>query len=327
MASSNELDILRRALGEPPPGAEQRASARARLDTAIDTELRAGRPRSSSRRLRAIAATAAALTVIAAVAWVVVWSDEPASALEALARSARQVDPMEVPPGAFAYTRSEHVALVGGPGDQFPGIDDEEVAYLLPTTREAWIRADGFVQLATTTHPPFFFDPRVEAAYYQAGHDRIDGIGETVTSVFGEVEDPFAGVQWPTDREELAGVLEEWVHLGPGEPPREVQLLQLVAAILRERILEPDIRAALIEVLATLDLQVTVADNLVTVTVDYEQRFSLRYSVSFDDEANLSSESTRLLDTTDEPHIPAGTVISRATYTPPIIVPDLQPPD
>jgi hypothetical protein len=326
MASSNELDILRRALGEPLPGAEQRASARTRLDAVINVELSAGRHPGRRQRLTMIA-VAAALTVVAAVVLVMVSSGEPASALEALARVARQVDPIEVPPGAFAYTRSEHVALVGGPGDQFPGIDDEQVAYLLPTTRESWTRSDGFVQLVTTNNPPIFFDPRVEAAYYQAGHDRIDGVGDTVISVFGEVEDAFAGVEWPTDREELAGVLEEWVHLGPGEPPREVQLLQLVAAILRERILEPDIRAALIEVLATLDFQVTAANNIVTVTVDYQQQAPLRYSVSLDGEANLRSESTTLLDTTDEPHIPAGTVISRATYTPPVIVPDLQPPE
>jgi len=325
MSTSDEFEVLRRAVGQPPPAGVRRVRAREQLDAAIDAEVAQDRP-PTRRRRGVVAATAVAVVAVAAVAYLAVGSRAPASALQELAEAARQVDPIEVPPGAFAYTRSEHVVLVGGPGDQFPGVEEELVAYLLPTTRESWIRDDGYVQLVTDTHPPAFFDPRVEAAYFEAGLDRLDGVGETVTTVFGEVTDPFPGIAWPTDRDKLEALMEELIPDEAGQPPREVQLLELAAAILRERIVEPTVRATLVEVLATLDLEVKSTDDAVTVTVTYDQGGQLRYSVTFDNEANLITETTILLDASDEPYIPAGTAIRHSAYTPPVIVPDLQPP-
>lgn len=324
MTDSHELEVLRSAVGEPPAAA-RRVVARARLDAAIAAEIAAGhRPR--SRRSLRLALGTAFLVLVGVTVYLAAWSGTPASALQALAQAARQVDPLDVPPGAFVYTTSERIDLGSMPGGNLPGIDDELVGYLLPTSIESWRSNDGFVQLVTTAHPPVFFDPRVEAAYYEAGLDRVDRVGDTVSETFADVGEPFAGIVWPTDPDQLLSLMRALIPQGEGQPPPEVRLLNLAATLLRGTVIEPDLRATVLEVLATLELEVDAEDESLIVAVTYQDWALTRYSVTFDDRGNIVAESTILSDGADMPYIPAGTIISHATYTVPVSVPDLQRP-
>ena len=325
MTDSHELEVLRRAVGEPPPAADRRVVARTRLDAAIAAELAAGR-RPRSRRSLLLALGSTLLVLVGAAVYLAVWSSAPVSALQVLAQAARQVDPLDVPPGAFVYTTSERIDLGSLPGGNLPGIDDELVGYLLPTSIESWRRDDGFVQLVTTIHRPVFFDPMVEEAYYRAGLDRVDRVGDTGSETFADVGGAFAGIVWPTDPDQLLSLMEELIPQGEGQPPREVRLLNLAATLLRGTVIEPDLRAMVLEVLASLELEVDAEDESLIVAVTYQDWARTRYSVTFDDRGNVVAESTILIDGADMPYIPAGTVVSHALYTPPVIVPDLLPP-
>ena len=59
------------------------------------------------------------------------------AALVEIAQAARQATPIEVPPGSYISTTSEQTDLAIRPGGEF-GLEQESVAYLLPTTRQIW---------------------------------------------------------------------------------------------------------------------------------------------------------------------------------------------
>lgn len=305
------LDWLRQHTNpqDPTPGEIERA--RARLTVAIQAEKQATRRRTPRRRylMRLVAAVAVA---VATVVLVPVAVRQPAeAALIEIAQAARQAQPVDVPDGSFIYAESTGFNLVGREGDEF-GLPGGSVAYLLPRTRRVWRSPDHqFVRLETTHGEPRFFDPAHEAAYYQLGLDRTDNIGKTIREEFTEIADPVDEIQWPTNPNDLRQTMDE--YLGSATPA-PAELVDLAVNILRERSPSPPLRAAVLELLADLPVDlIRQDDHTTTIGVTNNGRHQT-YTLSLD--GQLRAETATLIDGDPSSGIPPGTQTTDIEYQP-----------
>jgi hypothetical protein len=315
------LAQLRRLAGDPQPSPSEEAAALARLRQAVaaagttGTEMR-------GRLGWLVPATAAVAVIIAAVAMSLVLRPSPAEAmLTEIAQASRRATPSDIPTGAFIYQQSDSVDLVVRSGSEL-GLDRPTVAYLLPSHREAWRQpATRFLQSATTTGPPTFFDEEVEAAYYSHGGAALDRVGETVFERSTDVTDPILETDWPTTADELRRALEERLAQGGDTRPLDVQLFGSAAEILRETA-SPQLRGAILEVLATLPVELLDrrSDGAITIALTYDRPPTTRDTLTIATDGTLIARSTTWLEPDPQLRTPAGTTISTTTHQPSRIV-------
>jgi hypothetical protein len=238
----------------------------------------------------------------------------PAQAgLTELASAVELLDSDVLPPGSYAYTRSEQSNLSILPGSDF-GRDAEFVAYLLPSTRETWRDNQGTVQLRTTNHPPTFFTPETEAAYYQAGLDQLDQLNQPVTLTATGATNDFDQVAWSTNPDQLHQQMLDHIHQGGSDLPGHIQVFNLARQLLTETGASPPLRAAILRVLATLDLElIQQTPDRLQIAVTHQH---IRYTVTLDQTGNLISLSNTQLQPIPELGIPANTTTRQVTYQP-----------
>lgn len=315
--SDNEQDpieaLLRRVVGSPTPTEGERARAKAALNVAIVDEQRRG---TYSRRRLAQPALVAAIVTIVVFAGLLIRSDPAAAALGAIAAAAEKTDPLLVPAQSFAYTRSETTVLVVLPSDAFDQLSvlGDQVAYLLPQTRESWVAPEGVVQLKVFTGTPIFFDAEAESAYYGAGLDRLDLVGETVTETFTGVSG-ILDQTWPTDSGELADTIRSRLPPVRGLPV-EVEMLDIALDLLRETTASPQLRAAALRVIAHLDLDLVeqLPDGSATFAIEYNSPLPIRDTFTVDRNGQLLAETSTFTEGDPSLGIPSGTVTYQAQY-------------
>lgn len=330
---SNAFDpvvrALRRLAGQPQPTAADRRQAEEALQQAIDQEASKERRLRPPRRSWSIGFAIAAVVVIVGLTVQLLRPTAASAALSEIASAAERVDPLVIPAQSFAYTRSETTLLAVQPSDAFGDVKvpAQGVAYLLPQTREAWIGADGTVQLRLITHPPTFFIPDTEAAYYTAGLDLTDRVGETVTTTVSGASSLLKSRTWPIDPNQLLQVLRSLFPSDRGLP-EAVEILDLALDLLRETGAAPELRAALLRVLSTLDLELVErrSDGAVQFAVTYEAPLLTRDTFTLDPSGYLLEENTTLIEGDPNLSIPSGTVIWNALYEPTSIVESLSHP-
>lgn len=301
---------------EPTPDAVQRAQSR--LEAAIAAE-KAARPRiNARRRLASGIAAAIALGVAAVVVGSFLVRDPAEAALMEIAEAARQATSLEVPQGSFIFAESTGFDLVGREANEF-GLPGESVSYLLPRTRRVWKSPDDeFVMLEVTYGRPTFFDPAAEAAYYEMGLNEADQVGETVREQFTGVIDPVDEIDWPNNPESLLAEMTR--YLGT-DPPSTAELVNLAVNLLRERNPSPQLRAATLEVLADLPVDVIEQENdRVTIGVVEAGRMQ---GFTFSRIGWLLAETNTLIDGEPQSGIPPGTVTADIQYQPVEVVPSL----
>lgn len=310
------LDILRSGAHATEPTSAQTERARARLEREINAE-RNPRAASGSKRVRRVfvaAAVAAALIVVA----IPLLNTSPAqAALTEVARAARQATPLDIPEGNYITVTSEGTNLGARPGEDF-GLDEEFVAYLLPTTREIWRQpSERFFSIRTTVGKPVFFDPQTEAAYYTAGLDEDDRVGETYTEQFTDVADPIIETDWPTDPINLRRSMEAFIG-DSGTDATDADIFILASNILREANPPPELRGAVIEVLAQLPITLKrpTADSIALSIIDGDRELAMTLT----SQGNLLAETITLLEPDSMLGIPAGTVLTNVTYKLPSVV-------
>jgi len=323
--NNDPFDLLGQGGGMPTPSPEEEASAFTRLESAIGAEQRM--MHRTVRRRWVIAAVAAIVVLIAGVGTLV--QPRPARAvLMELAEAARDATPLDVPAGSFIYVESERVDLISRPGSEF-GLDRAEVGYLLPTTREVW-RNPGvrFIQIRATVGTPQFFDRDVEAAYYALGLDKTDRVGETSVQQLVDVADVYVETDWPTDPGQLRQEMETAVANSDDQVPIEARLLGFAANLLRETNPSPQLRAAILEVLADLPLELEDQhqDGSITIGVTYRNPLLTRDAITVSQDGQLLAETTTLLEPDQELGIPEGTQISIAKYQLPTLTDRLDGP-
>jgi hypothetical protein len=319
---SNQKDpideVLRRLVAAPEPAEADRARADAALNRVIAD---AARSRRRTRRWVSVAA-AVAVVVLVGAAVVAIQVARPTAAQATLAAIARVVqisDPLTIPDTEYAYGRTESVALSVASPDALPG-RDTPLAYLLPQTRETWIGDQGAIHLRTTTDPPRFFNPRDEADYYAAGMDRVDGVGDTIDET---VVGPsiLEATDWPTDPEKLLETIETMFPPERGFT-RDAEVIDIALDLIREPRTDPDLRAAVLQVIADLDLDLleTYPDGSATFSLTYRSPLLTRHSFTLTDNGYLVNETTTLLEPDSDLGVPADTETSRTTYTEPVLV-------
>lgn len=323
------LDRMRKAAESPTPSGDQERHAWARLQDAIAAEKARARKALVVRR-RWLPTTTVILAAAVVTAGVVslVGSNPAEATLIELAQAARRASLLEVPPGGFVYTRSERIDLAQHPGAEF-GLDRSFVSYLLPTSREVW-RDSGqrFFQMQITVDDPMFFDAATEAAYYASNLHLHDRVGETTEEQFVDVRDPVTEVDWPTDPALLRESMEDHV-VGEGDVrPVEVRIFDLAADLLRENNVPPDLRAALLEVLARLPIELVERhpDGSATFSISYQKPLATRDTKTFSAEGYLLAESSALLQEDAESGIPMDTIVESARYSIPKVVETLETP-
>ncbi|MFP4554794.1 MAG: hypothetical protein ACLFRT_13165 [Actinomycetota bacterium] len=249
------------------------------------------------------------------------------AAMEEIAQLVETVDPTQIPEQDFLYTDATVTSLVVVPADMLgdPAYEGDFLPYLLPSRRETWYGSDNTLQIRTTNQPPVFFSEEDEAAYYTAGLDDQDRIGETTTDTFTDDRD-FS--TWPTNPNELDAAIRERI---PPETsrPNEVEYLEIALGLIREVFTPPLLRATtltLIGRIPTLDL-VDQASEQTTFAIEYEQdEVETRQTFTLTSQGDLVSEETRVLEDHPRLGIPADTPVFTAQYSTPTIVDTLDQP-
>jgi hypothetical protein len=313
--------LIRREALPVEPSDEDYQRARRRLQVAIRHEEE--RRRRQVRRWLVPSLVAAALLVV--VGAIALFRPTPAeAALAEVAEAARNATPLDIPSGSFVYIRSERVDLAIRPGSEF-GLDQEFVAYLLPSTREIWRQPDTeFVQIRTTNHAPIFFDDAIEDAYYRLGLDATDRLGETQTQQLTGVVDPILEVDWPSEPSTLYEALRDYAARGGDDRPISVQIFDLATDLLREADPTPELRAAVVQVLARLPVRlVKQTSQTITIEITYTAPLATRDTITLSLEGELLVETSTLLEANSELGLPANTVVLKVDYQDARITDDL----
>ncbi len=307
--------LLRRLTGTPQPTVEERDQAERALTAAIDAEYRPpvrSRWQWGLRPIVGVAVLAVVLTVGS-----LILPDRASATLGEIAVAAEKTEPFNIPAQSFAYTRSETQVLSIMPADAFGQIAPpaERVAYLVPQTREAWISNQGVVQLRVTTGQPIFFSNEAETAYYAAGLDRIDQVGETVIERFTEVS--FLDQTWPTVPAELAQTIRDRFPPDRGLPD-VVEILDIALDLLRETAAPPELRAAVLRVIADLNLELLerLPNGNATFAIDYHSPLPTRDTFTINATGQLLAESSTLTSGNPDLALPVGTTTFQARYEP-----------
>lgn len=318
---------LRDWVGDPRPSAADVE----RMDEIVLAAIRSPRPTTAGFKhsARIVATAVVAVTAILVAVAVQLISPTPAqAALREIARAAVETSPLDVAPGEFAYRRSEERVLGVVPGEALGGSRTEPLAYLLSTDRETWTSADGdTLHSVSLTPPPTFFDPPDESAYYEAGLDQIDQIGETVTDTFTGVRTLLDEQDWPIDPDQLEASLRAAL---PEETERseDVELLDLAVDLLRLPDAAPELRSALLQVIGRLDLNLVERrdDGGAVLSVAYDLPTTTEFEVVIGGDGQLVSETTTLTNGDATLGIPAGTVVESVIYGPVVVTDGLTPP-
>jgi hypothetical protein len=244
--------------------------------------------------------------------------DPAQAALIEIARAARAASPIDVPSGSFILSESTRFDLAIRPGEEL-GVSSEFVAYQLPTSRRVWRAPEQrFFMVETIIGEPTFFSSEVEAAYYTAGIDEADKVGETITEQFSDVVDPLMETEWPTETDRLMEEMESFLQ---SEAPTPAQMVGLAADLLRETNPNPELRAALLEVLAQLPLDLEEQDDdSVTIGVTEDERLT---TLTLSRTGELQAETITLLEGDPQLGIPFRTVIEDVRHQPTQIVESL----
>lgn len=314
------FELLKNEAVPSEPTDEDGERARRRLEAAI---ARDQKPSGLGRRWPLLASAAA---LVAAVVLGVSFLHSPPAeaALGEIAEAARTATPLDIPDGSFVYTQSERVDLAIRPGIEF-GLDREFVAYLLPSVREVWRSPDtNFIQIRTTTGTPSFFDRQHETAYYAMGLEETDQLGEERTEQFTDAVDPILEFDWPTATNALHQALVDYTVQGGDERPEAVQVFSLATSLLREADPSPQLRAAVLEVIAGLPVELDEqTDQSITIAIVYDAALATRDTITLNSQGWLVAESSTLIEAEPELGIPAGTRVLDVTYRQGRIVEDL----
>lgn len=314
---------LRRLSGEPQPSSEAIERAHDQLQAAMSApDLVPLEKRGFNWRV------AVATAVSAAVAFVLVaqpFAASPATAaLLEIAEIAVQQDPLTATDSTLIYIRSQSTDLAVVPADDLgdTSFNHEHLVYLQPTAREQWTGDQGTVQIRSTNLEPIFFQRSDRDAYYTAGLDTIDRIGEAVTTT---VQIPLE--DWPTNIDDLDAAIRVQTAAGR-DLPADVEYLDVALDILTHAFTDPGLRADILTLMSRLrSLEVVSNAGTYEFSVDYiDAGVSTRLIFTLDSKGNLVSEQLRSLDANPIVGIPAGTVIHEAIYEAPRLVQSLQQP-
>ncbi|MDP9494099.1 MAG: hypothetical protein M3P87_02570 [Actinomycetota bacterium] len=304
------VDLALRAITTTlEPGPADFDTSRAKLTDAIAAAIPHQRP--MGRRSWAIGL---ALFLVVAVLVVQTVSISPAAAvITEFARVAEARDPLLIPDGDFAYIRTEATSISYAGSDALP--------YLLPENRETWIGDEGTARVSTTNLEPTFFALADETAYYAADLDEGDRLGETITITQTDINQILTEIDWPTDPDELEAMIRSVI----GDTDHDV--VETCLEMLRATLISPELRAAVLRVIAGLDLElVDDGPDGATFSMGLDRPFPMQLRFTLDDYGHLRFEERIQTEGNPDLGVAPGTVDYTATYSVPVLVDSLERP-
>ena len=307
-------ELLRAVAGNPEPSPIDRQLAEQKLDRAIDDAL----PRSQLPYRRPVLIWAAS-ALAAGIAVFVVLGGRPSpvqASMEEIAGLVETLDPLVATDTTYIYTRSTSSALTEDPEEALGGIhfEGDSLFYLTNSTREAWYSSQGTVQIRTTYHPPTFFSEADSHAYYAAGLDQRDQIGQTITdTVVLPVE------EWPSDPDQLDQAIRGQMVTDRGLP-QIIEYFDVTLDIIGESFATPQVSAAALRLIAGLD-GVKLAEETAeasTFTVDYTTKgIETRLNFTIDHHGYLRYHQILNLTADNQLGLPANTPTYEAEFARP----------
>ncbi|NNF63955.1 MAG: hypothetical protein HKN07_06815 [Acidimicrobiia bacterium] len=327
-----DLQLLRRLRDETVASDAEVMDARRALSSAIHDEI----SRATSKRrfvlrpaLLGSATAIAAIVVAVSLLGQLVSPTTATAALTEIAAVAEARAPLDAAVGEGVYVASTRTNLVQAAAEDVPGATTPVFSFLLPETREVWIRADGSRLLRITLGEPAFFSDSDEQLFTASGLAADFGIGEVETTDFAPAETQIDVAALPVE----PGALKLALLAEAGEPEEArdaageaADVMRIAAAVLRETTAPAEIRAAVLEVLAALGDEIEIVrndDDTLEVAVEYQSSGSqLRRELSFDKASSaLVAEQVILVDGDDELGLPAGTMLVDSTFSVPTLAP------
>lgn len=318
--------LLREATGSPQASETEYLHGRRMLNAAIAAEAKraSGFARAGQWLPRLAAAGAAFVLVIAIGISISLLQPPPVTALGELANVAERVERTSAADGEYLYSRESGVSIHVRDGADLGEPELGLVAYLLPINEETWV-ANGTRFVSRATLQPVFFSAEAEAAYFAAGLDVSDGVGETREETTNQPVQIIDERDWPTTPGQLRQAMRSYVSNEGTAVATDVQLVELAATLLRETDASPDLRAATIRVLEDLDVEVTERGDGsgLSVGIEYTDGVAKMRVIEFDAESNLVREYERWLEGDPQLGVPAGTIVYDATFSPVRIVAEM----
>jgi len=319
--------ILAEAVPEPTPSERQTKAARDALQEAIATE---GQSSSAPVGARFMPRVAVALIVflfgVVPLSLVLSRDDSATATLQEIAHAARQVEPADIPIGAFLFRESLERNLRILPGSEL-GLDRDFVAYSLETERSVWRNPEArFVQMRTANRDPVFYDDAVARGYFSHGMADVDALDRPLTQQFTDLVDPILETQWSESPEQLRSQIIDAIGRGESAPNSSFMLFDFAIDMLAEPI-PPNVRGAVLEMLGTLDLTEVIrnADGSVRLEIEDHDGLSTRHIVVLRSDGTLAFREIVRLEADPELGLPAGTVTSTGTYSRWTEVADIEP--
>lgn len=325
-----DLQLLRRLRDESVASDAEVMTARRALSSAIHDEIsRATKKRRFVLRPALLGSATAVAAIVVAVSLLgqLVRPTTATAALTEIAAVAEARVPLDVAAGEGVYVQSSRTDLVQLASEDVPGTTTPVFSFLLPQTREVWIRADGSRLLRTTNGEPEFFSDSDAQLFASSGMAAQFGIGEVETTDFAPAETQIDIAALPLD----PGALKLALLAEAGEPEEArdaageaADVMRIAAAVLRETTAPAEIRAAVLDVLAALGEQIEIVrndDSVLEVAVEYQSSGSqLRRELSFDKASSaLIGEQVVLVDGDDELGLPAGTMLVDSAFSVPTL--------
>jgi len=294
-------DLLRWTFAyQEGPTPDERDRARRRLDAAIRREVAANQRRGWM--------TAAVVAVVVASTAAIWGSLSPSPVMAAMEEVAQAIEaaPIPVTGQEYVFTDATESALGVVPRDGLGRIDypDQPLAYLLNTRRQSWFGTDGSLQLRTTVQPPEFFRPEDEAAYYAAGLDQVDRVGEIILETFPDAERH----PWPTDPAQLDTWIRNAAVTGRGLDS-DIEYLEVALDIVSESPAAPDLRSGTLRLIGRLDGIEVVDQTHGTKTFRVQYRLNevhIDHRFSINSSGYLVAERVTAVDGDQTLGLPAG---------------------
>lgn len=261
---------LRELRVQAPAPPDEVLAARRLLNAAIAAERRPQRGRLG--RLVAAASGVAAVVAALAVAMTVTTVRAPSATavlfdlVGAVTRSA----PIDATAGEFVYVRTEGVTLRGSEVT-LEGAGRDDIVWLQPFVDERWFAPDGsFRQHFVPAEPRFFTDEDREIWEADPAIQGADP-GEFTVDLEPPIEPVLLG-DLPLDTAALRAALVEAYQLESPDRvnPVEAELLDIAADIARRHDAGPELRGAVLELMAQTPGLEVVDHGLDTVTLGVE---------------------------------------------------------
>ena len=263
----------------------------------------------ATSRRRLVVPVAAVAALITAIGIVALQPTPVQAALTEIAQAAQTIDIAELSDGDFYYTESTSTSR------RTINLEDGiRITYTIDELRRVWISRTGREAVIQTTRTnPNFQTEDDQALYFKHGLDTADALDTTQTTAVENSSHAAFEQDWPTDGGGLLRAVRELPSVNT-DTQVAAQLLNLIT----ESPASPDLRAATIEALSRLDLDLIerAADtiHLRTRPTDLDNQI---LEFSLDNQGQLRHRTV----ITHDPAAPgAGFVVFAVDYTPTRIV-------